>query len=186
MLVHIYMISYVYSWCSPAGANSTWAAAPSHGTLPQCFLLGGAKPLNLRTDDTHAGMFWKQVVSTSCIKMTWPEKESKDKHANWHSIDIQLTLTHVDSCCLMLTCWSQVSHKDHFTKNQRTMLNSRDQWSHLLSQANLCGSIKNLRHRLLLASNGIGGNSLSALKHWKPTKHTAMELNSALKQSPKP
>lgn len=104
------------------------------------------------------------VLETSCIKMTWPEKESKDKNANWHSIDIQLT--HVDSCWLV----SQVSCKDHFTKNQRTMFNSRDQWSHLLSQANLCGSIKNLRHRLLLASNGIGGNSLSALKHWKPTK----------------
>ena len=101
------------------------------------------------------------VLETSCIKMTWPEKESKEIQSqltfNWHSID---------------SCWlvSQVSCKDHFTKNQRTMFNSRDQWSHLLSQANLCGSIKNLRHRLLLASNGIGGNSLSALKHWKPTK----------------
>lgn len=38
-----------------------------------------------------AGMFWKQVVSTSCIKMTWPEKESKEIQSqltfNWHSID---------------------------------------------------------------------------------------------------
>ena len=156
--------------------KTTWAAAPSHGTLPQCFLLGGAKPLNLRTNDTH-GMFWKQVVS----KWHGLKKNQRTKMP----IDIQLTFNwhSIDSCWLV----SQVSCKDHFTKNQRTMFNSRDQWSHLLSQANLCGSIKNLRHRLLLASNGIGGNSLSALKHWKPTKRqwSWTVLNCALKQSPK-
>ena len=119
------------------------------------------------------------VLETSCINMTWPEKESKE-------IQSQLTFN-----WLMLTCKSSFMQRP-FYKEPEDHVQLKRSVESLLSQANLCGSIKNLRHRLLLASNGIGGNSLSALK----TNEAAMELNCAelcwtvlncaLKQSPKP
>ena len=163
------MFSYVYSW-SPAGAKKNHLGSCSFAWNTSTML-----PLGRRqTVEPQDRWYWAaELLGCFGNKLYQNDMAWKRIKGNTKPIDIQLTFN-----WLMLTCWSQVSYKDHFTKNQRTMFNSRDQWSHVLSQANLCGSIKNLRHRLLLASNGIGGNSLSAL-HWKPTKHTAMELNCA-------
>ena len=108
-----YIQIYMCTWCS-SGANSAWAAAPLHGIPLQCFLLGGAKPLNLR-----------MIHMLRCLEDKLYENDAwerlKYKNTNW------LILTHIDSYWLILTHVDlfQVSCKDHFRENQRITSSQR-------------------------------------------------------------
>ena len=108
------------------------------------------------------------VLETSCIKMTWPEKESKDKNANWHSID---------SCWLMLTCKSSFMQRPFYKEPEDHVQlkrsvesppkSSESMWKHQESAASAAIGVQWDWRQFLV--------SLEALK----TNEAAMELNCA-------